>query len=335
MAMGKTWTAESVNELVRSFQDACVMAAAVDLDLFTVLAEGPLGADQVAARVEADRRGMTILLDALGALGLLIKQGDRYRTPPELVPLLASDAPGSVRAMARHQANCLRRWAELPWIVKTGRLPPRRPSLFGEAADLESFIQAMDNVSGPVAERLVGELGIRDFDHLLDVGGASGTWTIAWLRAAAPGARATLFDRPEVLPLARERLEGAGLADRVTLVGGDFDLDPLPAGADLAWVSAIVHQNSRANNRDLLSRVARALRPGGRVLIRDMVMEESRTAPVAGALFAVNMLAGTEAGGTFTLGELREDLEAAGFAGVRLARPDPAMHAVVEAMKPA
>jgi hypothetical protein len=99
-------------------------------------------------------------------------------------------------------------------------------------------------------------------------------------------------------------------------------------------VSAIVHQNSRAQNRVLFTAVRAALAPGGRVAIRDILMEEDRTRPVAGALFAVNMLAATEGGGTFTFAELQEDLVAAGFAEVSLARQDEAMNSIVVARKP-
>jgi hypothetical protein len=125
----------------------------------------------------------------------------------------------------------------------------------------------------------------------------------------------------------------AGVRDRVDLVPGDFYEDDLPAGADLAFISAIVHQNSREQNRELFRKVHAALVPGGRILIRDIVMDETRTRPVGGALFAVNMLAGTPRGGTFTLGELREDLEAVGFEAVEQLREDEWMHSVVGARK--
>jgi predicted O-methyltransferase YrrM len=156
---------------------------------------------------------------------------------------------------------------------------------------------------------------------------------MAFLRAC-PSARATLFDLPHVIPMARRRLTAAGLDERVRLVAGDFATDALPAGADLAWVSAIVHQNSRAQNRDLFGKAFAALTPGGRIAIRDILMEDDLTRPVAGALFAVNMLVATEGGGTFTLAELREDLVAAGFVKVALVRQDEAMNSVVVAKKP-
>jgi predicted O-methyltransferase YrrM len=191
----------------------------------------------------------------------------------------------------------------------------------------------MHNISAPNADQVIRAVRPLQFRHLLDIGGASGTWTIAFLRVC-PSARATLFDLPQVIPMARRRLAAAGLDRRVKLVAGDFGTDALPPGADLAWVSAIVHQNSRAQNRALFSKVFAALAVGGRVAIRDILMEEDRTRPVAGALFAVNMLAATEGGGTFTLAELREDLAAAGFAETALMRHDEAMNAIVVARKP-
>jgi predicted O-methyltransferase YrrM len=191
----------------------------------------------------------------------------------------------------------------------------------------------MHNVSAPNADQVIHAVQPLQFQHLLDIGGASGTWTIAFLRACS-SARATLFDLPHVIAIAQRRVAAAGMEKRVELVPGDFTRDALPPGADLAWVSAIVHQNSRAQNRALFAKVLAALVPGGHIAIRDILMEQDRTRPLAGALFAINMLVATEGGGTFTFAELREDLEAAGFAKVAVMRQDEAMNAVVVARKP-
>jgi SAM-dependent methyltransferase len=133
--------------------------------------------------------------------------------------------------------------------------------------------------------------------------------------------------------MAESRLAAAGLRDRVDLVAGDFTVDPLPAGADLVWISAIVHQNSREQNRRLFAKAFASLAPGGRVAIRDILMDDSRTSPVAGALFAVNMLVATEGGGTFTFAELRDDLEAEGFKDAAVLRREQAMSSIVAARK--
>lgn len=329
----RIWTAESVLELARGYQPAAILAAAADLDLFTALAPGPRSVGQLAGSLGGEPRGLAILLDALVALRLLVKCGEAYVLPAELAPLLTATGERSVLAMAQHQSNCLRRWAQLARVIRTGRPADSMPSVRGEQGDLEAFIGAMDNVSAPAADGVIRAVEPLKFQHVLDVGGASGTWTMAFLRAC-PAATATLFDLPEVLPLARQRLVAAGLASKVRLVGGDFLADPLPAGADLAWVSAIVHQNSRDQNRRLFARAFAALTPGGRLAIRDVVMDPSRTRPVAGALFAVNMLVATEGGGTFTFDELAEDLKSAGFVEVVQVRRDEGMNSVIVAVKP-
>ncbi len=328
------WTVEQILALGRSYQAAAVLAAAAELDLFNALSPAPRTATVLARTLQCDLRALTILLDALVALRLLEKSGGTYALPDGLSAILTPNGAQSVLAMAQHQAHCLRNWAQLARVVKTGRPAECIPGIRGEEGAQEAFIGAMHNVSAPNATKVIRALKPLRFQHLLDIGGASGTWTIAFLRAC-PSARATLFDLPHVIPMAQRRLAAAGLAKRVELVPGDFTRDALPAGADLAWVSAIVHQNSRAQNRVLFGKVLAALVSGGRIAIRDILMEEDRTRPVAGALFAVNMLVATEGGGTFTVAELREDLEAAGFAEVVLACGDEAMNAIVVAKKPA
>lgn len=329
----RKWTAEDLLSLGRSYQGAAVLAAAADLDLFAHLASGPRKAAELAAACGCNLRGLTILLDALAALGLVHKAEEAYVLPPGLNALLTPDGSQTVLAMAQHQANCLRRWAQLARVVKSGASAECVPSVRGSAGDQAAFIGAMHNVSAPAADQVIQAVRPLWFQHLLDIGGASGTWTIAFLRAC-PRARATVFDLPHVIPMARQRLAEAGLADRVRLAPGNFATDPLPAGADLAWVSAIVHQNSREQNRALFAKVFEALVPGGRIVIRDILMEPSRVRPLAGALFAVNMLVATEGGGTFTFDELREDLQSAGFADAAVLREDDAMNSVIAARRP-
>ena len=331
--MSKQWTREEVLELARSFQPACVLAAAADLDIFSRLTTRPLTAEETAKAVAGDIRATTILLDALAALKLLDKQGARYSVPPGLVSILTEQGTSSVLAMAQHQSNCLRRWAQLAWVVKNGRPAERSPSIRGEEADAASFIGGMRNLSTPLAGKVIREIRPLVFRHLLDVGGASGTWTLAFLDACPEG-KATLFDLPHVLPMAKQFLTEEGVIDRVRLVGGDYQVDRLPRGTDLAWVSAIVHQNSRAQNQALFAQVFQSLEPDGRLAIRDILMEPSRILPVAGSLFAVNMLVGTESGGTFTFEELKADLEGMGFQEVAVARRDEGMNSIVTAKKP-
>ena len=290
-------------------------------------------AQAVAASRNLDLRAGTMLLDALASLRLLDKREDRYRLPEELRPWLEEDSPGTVIPMVRHQMVILRKWTQLAWVVRSGKPAENAPSIRGAEADRAAFIAAMHSVSGPLADDLVAQLGSLSFRHLLDVGGASGTWTIALLRAI-PDARATIFDLPDAIEQARARFAATDLADRVELIAGDFYEEELPPGADFAWVSAIIHQHGREDSRALFGKVYRALTPGGRIAIRDFVMEDSRTEPIGGALFAINMLVNTERGGTFTLDEISRDLLAAGFVEPALAVPSDQMSSVVMARRP-
>lgn len=327
------WNTDGLLELARGYQGTAVLAAAADLDLFSALASESLTGPVLARRLSCDLRGLTILLDALTALQLLVKEEDRYSLSRGADACLTASGPHSILAMAQHQANCLRRWVQLARVVKTGQPVEQSPSVRGEKSDQEAFIGAMHNVSSPVADQVIGSIQPLQFRALLDIGGASGTWTRAFLRAC-PAAKAILFDLPEVIPMARRLLAEEAKAARVRFVAGDFMTDPLPPDADLAWVSAIVHQNSRKQNRQLFAKVFDALMPAGRIVIRDILMHPTHTQPVAGALFAVNMLVATEGGGTYTFEELREDLEAAGFVGPAVVHKDEGMNSVLVAEKP-
>ena len=330
--MAKPWTAIELLNVARSYQTTCVLTAGAALDVFTCLHGKPATARALASRLNTNLRATTILLDALAALGFLDKKADRYSVRRNLARLLSERSAENVLPMLRHQANCLRRWAELPVVARTGRCPEPTVSIRGAAADQADFIGAMHNISEPIADDVVAWLQPLKFRHLLDVGGGPGTWTIAFLRAV-PDARATLFDLPPVVAMAKQRLAEAGLLDRVTLVGGDFYEDDLPTGADLAWLGAICHQNSRRQNRDLFAKAHAALEGGGAVVIRDVVMAPSRIEPAGGALFAVNMLTATEAGGTYTFKEYSEDLRKAGFSKAALVHRDDFMSSLIRARK--
>ncbi|MHC4442045.1 MAG: methyltransferase [Planctomycetota bacterium] len=330
--MATKWTRDKVMEISGAFQPACVLMAAADLNLFEILNAESMTAEKVADQLQADPRAMTMLLDALAAMELLDKGGTTYSVPPEVVDVLTQRGANSVLQMVRHRANCMRRWVQLARVIQTGKPAEREPSVRGEAGDQESFIGAMHNVANPIAQQMVEELGPLEFQHLLDVGGGSGSWTVEFLRAV-PGAKATIFDLPDVILMARARMADAGMSDRVTMAGGDFYEDDLPAGADFVWLSAIAHQNSRRQNRELFAKIHKAMDDGGMLIVRDVVMDESRTKPLPGAMFAINMLVATEGGGTYTLDEYREDLEAAGFSEVSLVRLDQFMESYIRARK--
>lgn len=331
--MAKQWIEEEVLQMVRAFQPSCILTTAADLDIFTLLDNEPMTAQMLSDKLSSGLRAATILLDALTALGFLTKQKNQYIVPAQIAEMLTETGCRNILPAVSHLANCHRRWLQLAQVVKTGRPAEVPPSIRGETADRDAFIGAMDVFSAPLVSQIIEHLKPLSFQHLLDIGGASGTWTIAFLNAV-PKAKATIFDLPDVIPLAEKRIAEADLNDRVTFAAGDFYSDELPKDADFVWLSAVTHQNSRRQNRALFTKIYSSLQENGIVVIRDVVMDESRISPQAGALFAVNMLVCTEAGGTYTFDELQEDLSHAGFTEVTLLYKGEYVDSLILAKKP-
>lgn len=325
-------TPDVILGLGRAFMESRVLLTAVELDIFTPLAHRAMTAEELAGELEADLRGTTTLLDAVTALGLLEKEDGRYSCTSDAAGLLSCDSARSVVPMLRHSVALWRRWSELTDVVLRGTPAARPAEPEQREVDREAFIGAMHAIGARMAAEVVAAIGPGNATRLLDIGGASGTYTQAFLEAS-PALQATLFDLPPVIEMARRRLSTTGVIERVHFVAGDFEQDELPPGHDLALLSAIIHQNSAEQNVELYRKIFRALQPGGRLVIRDHVMNDDHTQPRRGAIFAINMLVGTAGGGTYSFEEIRAGLEAAGFEGVRLLQADEPMSGLVEGFR--
>ena len=321
----------AVMEDVRGFFKSRVILTAAELDLFTRLAKGQARADDLAKELRCDQRCLTRLLDCLVALNLLSKQDGIYQTS-ERGALLSAEHPETELPMVLHINGLWETWSGLTETLKTGENPRRKPVADRGKDSLKDFIGAMHVVGRSLSNEIADSYDLSPFKRLLDIGGATGTYTIAFLEKN-PQMTAVLFDLPDVIPWAEERLGSEGLVGRVELVAGGFYHDELPRGCDLALLSAIIHQNSPQENLDLYGKIHGALEPGGKLLIRDHVMDPGRTFPPQGTLFAINMLVNTKGGDTYTFDEMKDTLEAAGFGEVMLVRKGERMDCLVEARK--
>ncbi len=359
---------ERLREATSAYQEPAVLAAMAELDISTCVLEhgGALTAAEIAALRDADVRGVEMLMDVLVALGYFTKTKTadgtdaKYSVAEAYRELLDSRHPNTFIPMIRHLAAVQRGWTQLSWVVQGSVAPQRpifmepeagneaaaaksggpvRPSFLGHEEEFRAFLWAMNSIARTLAGPMVVEMkaaGVLDFEkenvHFLDVGGASGTYTQALLEAL-PGAVGTLFDLPPGVEAARKRFTGTAFEPRVKLVAGDFYVDDLPPGQDFVWVSAIIHQHGIPETRELFRKIFAAMNPGGKIAVRDFVMDESRTAPAAGAFFGINMLANTKTGMVYTFAEVKDALEAEGFTDVTLAVPAESMSAVVTARK--
>ena len=272
------------------------------------------------------------MLDALVPMELLEKKDGKYYCPAPVASLLSKDSPNSILPMVMLTLGGWKRWSDLTEIVRHG--PQKtRPSIFDNSdSEQETFIGAMHTIARRTAPGIVAAIRPGKARKLLDIGGASGSYTQAFLEAS-PDMKATLFDLPPVIKIAQRRLADTDVCDRITFVAGDFYTDELPKEHDLALLSAIIHQNSPTENFDLYRKIYHALAPGGRLVIRDHIMSSDHTQPASGAFFAVNMLVATHGGSTYTFDEITEGLKAAGFNNIKLMQPDVQMNGLVEAFK--
>jgi SAM-dependent methyltransferase len=325
----KVWDAQALLGLGRAFMEPRVLLSGAELGVFDLIESGKRTVSELVAAIPAEEAPLAKLLDALAALELLHKDSDgRYSCAEGVCQMLDPKSERTILPMLLHSARIWQSWSNLNEAVlgdHAAHFSPPDPT--------SSFIGAMHVIASQQADSIVARVDPGDAKRLIDVGGASGTYTAAFLRAC-PAMTATLFDRPDVIEIARHQVARMGLTDRVNLASGDFTVGPLPGGHDLAWLSAVIHSNSPEECLALYRNVYGSLEPGGRIVIRDYVMEDDHVQPAGGALFAINMLVGTKVGGTYSFAEIEAGLSAAGFELVRLLDRTDTMDSLVEGFRP-
>jgi (2Fe-2S) ferredoxin/2-polyprenyl-3-methyl-5-hydroxy-6-metoxy-1,4-benzoquinol methylase len=310
-------------QTIRAYQESRVMLTAIELDIFTAVGEGA-SPKQVAAKLATNPRATEMLLNALVAMGRLTKQGGRFRNTPVTARYFVAGAPDDARAAVRHTVHLWPRWSSLTECVRVGTSVTYEEMAERSEEWTRAFIAAMHRNATARAPLVVEAVGTEGTQRMLDVGGGSGAYAIAFARANEK-LQVELLDLPAVLPIAQGHIEAAGLSPRIKTRAGDLRTDKLGQGFHLVYVSAICHMLSPEENRNLLRRCFAALAPSGRVAISDFILEPDKTAPKFGALFALNMLVGTQAGTSYSEDEYAAWLQEVGFQNIRRVRlPGPA-----------
>lgn len=301
---------------IMGYRRAKVLITAAALGVFDRL-ESPKTAGALAAALALDARGAEILLDALAALGWVEKRADLYANAPLASRFLVKGRPGYLGDNLKYQEIIWDAWGELGRCVKKGgAVRPLGHWLKRRPGFVREYLLGMDNIArGPAAE-IAEALSGPAMARMLDVGAGPGAYARALLRRN-PGLSAVLLDLPGSLKVTRQVLKGhPDLAGRARLKAGDYRTARFGRGEfDLVLLSHITHDESPAVNRRLLRESFRALKPGGRAVIHDFLVDDTRAAPLFGALFSVHMLAYTRGGRTYTAAEYESWARAAGFTG--------------------
>jgi ubiquinone/menaquinone biosynthesis C-methylase UbiE len=327
-------TRERINAIAEAFQKSRILLSAAELDLFDKLKDGPRRVEEIAQQEGWDARGLRILMDGLVVSGILSKTSEgKYFAKNEVLKLLTMGNEATILPLVLHRGSMWDTWSNITEIVKTGQNPRFSPSAKKDAYDLDSFIGAMHVLGRKKAIALLPALDFENCNSMLDIGGGSGVYTITFLKAY-PKLRSTIVDMPEVIDIAKKWVSKERFDKRVTFNSGNYNKIEFPPNQDLALLSAIIHINSPEQNVDLYRRIFTALKPGGMLLIRDFLMDKSRTKPPAGAIFAVNMLAATRKGDSYRLEDVKQDLTSVGFVKLKLIHKGDDMDQVLSARKP-
>lgn len=307
---------EPLMNQIRSYQTSRILLTAFELDVFNAVGDGATAAP-VAARVGADQRATEMLLNALVSLELLTKMGS-FRNTPLSRRHFVDGAPYDARTSMRHSSNQWRRWHTLTEAVRSGTAAA--DTLMADAPPdekgLRGFIGAMQEGSKLRASEVATATGVEGVARMLDIGGGSGAYSIAFARAS-DGLSADILDIPAVAPITREYVEHAGLSQRIRVIEGDLHQPSYGGPYDLVLISSICHMLDPGENLEMLRKARVALRPGGRIVIQEFLLDPDGTSPRFAVLFALNMLVSTKAGNSYTEAEYAEWLLQAGFGAPR------------------
>ena len=304
---------DRLDQMIRSYWPSRCLLTALELDIFTVVGDGA-NAQQIGGKVNANARAVGMLLDALVSLGVLSKTGDTYKNTPESSRYFVHGSKDNHRDGLLHIANIWHSWSTLTDAVRRGtRVPTDRDR---SAQSTRNFIDTMQRNAKDRAPLVVKALGTSGVRRILDLGGGSGAYSIAFAKAS-PDIKCEILDVAEVLSITNGYVQKAGTSTQINLRTGDMLQDDFGSGYDLIMLNAICHMFSEEQNQELFCRAHKALAPQGRLVVQDFILNPEKTGPQQAALFSLNMLVNTEAGASYSEPEYTSWMKAAGFGDVR------------------
>jgi ubiquinone/menaquinone biosynthesis C-methylase UbiE len=307
-------TPETIIRLASGFMAAKHLFAASELGLFEALEASPTTIDGLAARTGLTRRAARISADAMVALGLLERDGDLYRNGEVAATFLAGPGPSDLRPLLRlWDRLSYPTWTDLATSLASG--PSRE--IFDIDDDLQEVASAgIESYTAGIAAALPQAFDFSHSRRLLDVGGGTGSWSIAVVQAC-PHIEATVFDLDAVAGVARKRIAGAGLGSRITVTAGDAMAGTVPSGYDVFLVANLIHYWSPDENCELLQRIRRSAAAGAHLLLADFWTNPTHTEPLAAALMAGEFAVHLRNGDVYSVEEARGWLDETGWRFIR------------------
>ena len=314
-------TPERIMQLAWGYAPPLILEAALRHRVFDALDNGAKTVEEVEAATGASTRGLTAIMNALVGLNFLSKDvKNKYALTPESAAFLVTTKPSFSGGIIRHcSEHLIPKWLNLSEIVATGKplKPVNQEQQGGEF--FHNFVEDIFNMSYTPAKRVAEDLNLNNANgriSVLDLAAGSGVWGIA-LAQKSEHVRVTAVDWSEVIPMTRKTVARFGLTERFDFVEGDLHAVDFGTNYQVATLGHILHSEGEQLSRTLLRKTFDALAPGGVIVIAEFLVNDERTEPSLGLIFAVNMLVNTENGDTYSVNEINSWLSEAGFTNQR------------------
>lgn len=301
-------TPDQIMQTAMGFMAAKHLFAANDLGVFEALGQGPANLDELAERTSVPRRTIRISVDAMVALGFVVRQGDTYDNGPVAATFLAGRTPADLRPFLRFWDRIsYPAWGHLADSLRTDSPTPTEL----DAGNRDVFLAGVEAITAGPAQALAASYDFSGHTRLLDLGGGTGSIT-GTIAQRYPNIEGTIFDLPRVIPMTKDRIAALGLSDRLATAEGDLLQDAYPGGHDVVLLANVVHYFDGERNQAVLRRAREAVAPGSRLLALDFWTDATHTTPMGAALmageFAVQL-----GGDVYSVDEFRGWLEATGW----------------------
>ncbi|MBI5323747.1 MAG: methyltransferase domain-containing protein [Ignavibacteriae bacterium] len=289
---------QTVLDLALSFERSRVLLTACELDLFSVIGAKVKPADEISAQLDTDEKATARLLNALVAIGLIEKNDNGYLNSKISLRFFDKTKPEYI-GLFKYQNYLWNLWGNLTKTVKQGK-PPDIMDIKDMTKDqISPFIEAINWRSSILAHDVIRLLDLSKVNKLLDLAGGLGNYTIEFLNLK-PELDASLFDYPNIIPFTEEYLKSEGFNKKINLMKGDFRTDNFGTGYDMVFISFAMHHVTLWENIQLCNRIYDALKPGGKLIIHDYLINDNRISPEYNALLSIEMLVSSNGGDVYT-----------------------------------
>lgn len=329
------WNPETLLEMAGYYWKTCTLHAGVKLGIFTVIGSDTLSCDDINKKLGVNKRGLSMLLNALSALELLVKKGEGYANSTPALTFLSKDSQQYIGFMILHHHHLMESWQKMDNAIIEGG-PIRSRSSFSDEERRESFLMGMFNMAMAIAPKLSKELDLSGRKRLLDFGGGPGTYAIHFC-LANPGLSASVYDLETTRPFAEKTITRFNVSDRVDFISGNYVEEEFafPEAYDVAWLSHILHGEGPKQAEVIIRKAVSALKPGSRIFIHEFILNDTMDGPLFPALFSINMYLGTQEGQSYSEGQLSDMLKANGVKDIkRLSFEGPTQSGILTGMRP-